>query len=119
MADDNQRYSETSLGFKIAVVIGGIAGVAAVLYGLSMLLESGGGKQNSSIAETRAGITSAKAGEVTSEYAELAQEKYDKEYSQARRSGGESVMPSAIGQGGFVSNASSFLNQAQLNAESL
>ena len=115
MSNEKQTYNESSIGFKLSVFIGVIVGIGAVLYGMSMMLETTSRDNNSAVGATSAGLNSAKAGEVTAEYASLAQKKFNEQVQQAERSRGGSVMPSAIGQGRFVSNAAEFVANAGKN----
>ena len=117
MSNEKQSYSETSIGFKLSVFVGVIVGIGAVLYGLSMLLDSRGQSGSTSVGRTRAGLNTAVAGDVTAEYASLAQKQFNEQVQQAERSRDGSVMPSAIGQGRFVSNASDFVNTAKQNQD--
>ena len=83
MSNEKQSYSETSIGFKLTVFVGIIVGIGAVLYGLSMLLDSRGQSGGSAVGTTRAGLNTAAAGNVTAEYASLAQKKFNEQVQQA------------------------------------
>ena len=106
-------YHDESMGSKLVIFIGVVLAVLAIGYGLYLYGTSGSKKAESSVQRTRpAAVTSAKAGEVTAEYAGLNQKKNDENYQQAVKQG-TSAIPSVIGTAGYLSNSSSFAENAE------
>ena len=101
------------MGSKLVIFIGGVIAVVAIGYGLYLYSGSQQTQEVSAVKRTRPGaVTSAKAGDVTAEYAGLNQEKDDQLYQQAVRTGG-SAMPSVIGSAGYITNPSDFAESAK------
>ena len=114
MADDQKKpYQEESIGTKLVIIIGAIVGIGAVMYGLYLFSGQGAVVDGTAVQKTRpAAVTSAKAGEVTAEYAGLSTQKDDEQYERAVKQG-TSAVPSVIGSAGYISNPSSFAENAE------
>ena len=120
--DDKQAkpYKEESIGSKLVIFLGGVIALVAIVYGVYLFTGSSSEAPSSQIGKTRpAAVTSAKAGNVTAEYAGLNQKKDDEVYQRAVETGG-SALPSVIGSAGYITSPGSFAESAKnaLNSRS-
>ena len=113
MADDQKKpYREDSIGSKVAIVLGAVVGIGAVIYGLYLFSNQESVSTESAVRRTRpAAVTSARAGQVTQDYAQLNTTRDNQQFEEAERRG-TSAVPSVIGTAGYITNPSSFAENA-------